>query len=185
MKTSVLSAEIVEPYAQALMSVAQTNNQIDQLGEDIRYLVSLMENSPELRAFVANPIVKEADKKSVLRQVVGGNTNQFLINFLMLLVDKRRIVFLGAICQKYLELLRKLKNTVLAEVTSTTELSAEQQHSVIEKVRAITNAQAVEIKNNVDPSIIGGVIIKVGSQVFDSSLQGQLRRISLNLSGAK
>ncbi|MGK7874851.1 MAG: ATP synthase F1 subunit delta [Xenococcaceae cyanobacterium] len=184
MKGTLLSTKIAEPYAQALMSVAQPNDLIQRFGEDIRSLVALLENSQELREFILNPIVKESDKKAVLQRITGEETHPYLINFLMLLVDKRRIIFLEEICQQYLELLRKLNKAVLAEVTSATELSEEQRQSVSEKVRALTNAQAVELKTNIDPDLIGGVIIKVGSQVFDASLRGQLRRISLSLSSA-
>ncbi len=184
MKGSLLSAVIVEPYAQALMSVAQSNGLTEEFGEAIRSLGSLLENSEELSEFLGNPVVKGSDKKAVLRRILGEDANHYLMNFFMLLVDKRRIIFLEQICQQYLELLRKLNNTVLAEVTSATQLSEQQQQSVSEKVKALTNAQAVELKTSVDPDLIGGTIVKVGSQVFDNSLRGQLRRISLSLSRA-
>ena len=183
MKAGVISAEIVEPYAQALMSVAQTNNLTEKFGEDIRFLVSLVEGK-ELGDFLGSPIVKEEDKKAVLRRIVGGGNNPYLLNFLLLLVDKGRIVFLAGICQKYLELLRQLNKTVLAQVTSATELNQTQRHSVVEKVKEMTNAQAVELKTKIDPDLIGGVIIKVGSQVLDASIRGQLRRMSISLNNA-
>jgi F-type H+-transporting ATPase subunit delta len=91
---------------------------------------------------------------------------------------------LPAICEQYQELLRKLKQAVLAEVTSAVELSDEQKQAVREKVIAITGAREVDLETQVDRDLIGGVIIKVGSQVVDASLRGQLRRISLRLSGA-
>lgn len=182
MKGSALSTEIAEPYAQALMSLAQDKNLSEQFGQDIRALQDLLKNSQDLRLFLESPVVQVADKKAVLEKVVGEDSNSYLKRFLLLLVEKRRIVFLEEVCQQYLELLRKLTNTVLAEVTSTTELSEEQRQSVAERVKALTGAQAVEIKTSVDPDLLGGVVIKVGSQVYDASLRGQLRRISLNLS---
>ena len=78
-------------------------------------------------------------------------------------------------------MLRKLNQTVLAEVTATKELSEAQTQSVIERVKSMTDARSVEIKTSIKPDLIGGVIIKVGSQVIDASLRGQLRRISINL----
>jgi F-type H+-transporting ATPase subunit delta len=102
----------------------------------------------------------------------------------MLLVDKRRIFFLSAICQSYLQLLRKLTNTVLAEVVTALKLTDNQRQTVTDKVKQLTGANEVELTTTIDPDIIGGVIIKVGSQVFDSSLRGQLRRISLSLGDA-
>ena len=181
---SIVSAQVVEPYAEALMSVAQSNSLVDQFGDTIRSLLNAMTEVPELRSFLENPLIKAEDKKAVIRQIVGEETNDYLLNFLRLLVDRRRIIFIEAIGQKYLELQRQLNNTVLAEVASAVELSEEQKQSVSTKVKELTGAQGVELRTKIDPGLIGGVIIKVGSQVFDASLRGQLRRISVNLTSA-
>lgn len=180
MKT-LLSTEIGEPYAQALMSVAQAHHILEGLGEDIRSLLHLLENSPELRDFISSPIVQSADKQAVLRRVVGGETSPYLLNFLMLLVDKGRAPFLEKICQQYLELLRQQTNAVLAEITAAADLTDEQRHAVSNKVKELTGARTVELKTTIDSDLIGGLIIRVGSQVFDLSLRGQLRRLSLTL----
>jgi F-type H+-transporting ATPase subunit delta len=77
--------------------------------------------------------------------------------------------------------LRQIQNTVLAEVTSAVELSDEQRDSIRQRVLAMTGASQVEFETRIDPDLIGGVIIKVGSQVIDASLRSQLRRITLRL----
>ena len=182
MKGSAANTQIGVPYAQALMSVASSNNLTEQFGEDIRSLLSLLQNSEQLRDFLANPFVKDEDKKSVLGRVIGEGINPYLRNFLMLLVDRRRISLLAEISKQYLALLRKLNQTVLAEVISAVELTETQQQAVREKVIAITNAARVDLDTKLDSDLIGGVIIKVGSQVIDASLRGQLRRLSLRLS---
>lgn len=181
MQGSAVNAQIVQPYAQALMSVARSNNLAEQVGEDVRSLLNLLRSSEPLRNFLANPFLKAEDKKAVLGRVVG-ETNPYLRNFLMLLVDRRRISLLEGICQQYLALLRELNQTVLAEVISAVELTEAQQQAVREKVIAMTNAVRVELDTKLDADLIGGVIIKVGSQVIDASLRGQLRRLSLRLS---
>jgi len=183
MKGSAFGSEVAEPYAQALMSVAQSNDLVERFGDDIRDLTALLNNSLDLRDFLLNPVIKEPDKKAVLQRIVR-DSHPYLVNFMMLVVDKRRVIFLEKICEQYLELLRKLQNTVLAEVTSATELNDQQRQAVSDKVRDLTGAQSVELKTKVDPELIGGVTIKVGSQVFDASLRGQLRRISFNLNSA-
>lgn len=182
MKNSKMSGQIVEPYAEALMSVAQEHNLTEELGTDLRSLLELWQNSPELASFLGNPIVKAEDKKAVLATILGDESNSYLKNFLMLLVNRRRIMYIDAIAEKYLELLRKLNNVVLAMVTSVAELNEEQKEAIADKVKNLSGASGVEIKTNLDPSLIGGVIIKVGSQVYDTSIRGQLQRISLNLS---
>lgn len=102
----------------------------------------------------------------------------------MLLVDRRRILLLEPICEQYITLLRQKNQTVLAEITSAVPLSQEQEQAIREKVIAMTNAHQVELETKIDRDLIGGVIIKVGSQVIDASLRSQLRRLSLRLSGS-
>lgn len=181
MSGTLVNSEVGEPYAQALMSLAQQRDLTNQFGETFRGLDSLLRESKDFKDFVLNPVIKGEDKKAVLKQVLGSDANPYLVNFMMLLIDKRRIVFLEPIIEQYLNLLRKLNQTVLAEVTSATELNDDQKQSIIEKVKAIADARDVELKTSVDPNLIGGVIIKVGSKVIDASLRGQLRRISISL----
>lgn len=179
--SSGIDSEVVMPYAQALMSSAKSQNITEEIGTDVRSLLSLLQNSDQLQNFVANPFVKEQDKKRVLEQVIGESVHPYLRNFLRILVDRRRILLLEGICQQYLNLLRQLNQTVLAEVTSTVELSEEQQQSIKDKVKAMTSAREVELDMKLDSELIAGAIVKVGSQVIDASLRGQLRRLSLSL----
>ncbi len=184
MKSDVATAQITQPYAEALMSVAQSKNLTEEFGEDVRSLLNLLSESEQLRNFLANPFIQIETKKAVINQLLGEGANTYLRNFLMLLVDRRRIILLEDICQQYLALLRQLKQTVLAEVVSAVPLTEAQQQAIKEKVIAMTNAREVELDTKIDRDIIGGVIIKVGSQVIDASLRGQLRRLSLRLTSA-
>lgn len=184
MRGNAMNAQVVEPYASALMSLARSQDLAEQFGENVRSLLNLLQSSEQLRDFFANPFVKAEDKKAVLGQIVGESIHPYMRNFLMVLVDRRRILLLEPICQQYLALLRELNQTVLAEVTSAVELTEPQQQAVREKVMAMTDAHQVELDSKIDPELIGGVIIKVGSQVIDASLRGQLRRLSLRLSSA-
>ncbi|MBD1807774.1 F0F1 ATP synthase subunit delta [Microcoleus sp. FACHB-SPT15] len=184
MKGSMVSGEILEPYADALMSLAQSSDKVERIGEDVAALLNLLKESPELDEFLSSPIVKAEDKKAVLQRISGDQFDPYTKNFVNILIDRRRIIFLEGICKQYQTLLRQLKQTVLAEVTSAVELSESQQQSVREKVTAMTGAQQVELDTKIDPELIGGVIITVGSQVIDASLRGQLRRIGLRLSSS-
>lgn len=181
MSGTLISSEIAEPYAQALMSLAQQKELTNQFGDSLRELESLLDESPEFSDFITNPIIKAEQKKAVLKQVMGDDANPYLVNFLMLLVDKRRVIFLEAIAKQYLNLLRQLNQIVLAEVTSAKELSDAQKQELVNKVKAIAEADDVELKTTIEPDLIGGVIIKIGSKVIDASIRGQLRRISISL----
>lgn len=181
MQSTLTLTEIAEPYAQALMSVGQSNDLIDQFGEDAKSLQTLLAESNDLKLLITSPIIEAAKKKAVLRQVIGEQVHPFVLNFLMLLIDRGRIVLLPEVCEHYLTLLRQLKQTVLAEVTSAVELSDEQQESIKQKVMATVQASQVELVTHVDPELLGGVVIKIGSQYIDASLRGQLRRIGVRL----
>ncbi|KAM3093159.1 ATP synthase F1 subunit delta [Phormidesmis sp. 146-35] len=184
MKDSILTAEVLEPYAQALLSLAQSQDLTDRFGEDVGAILAAFNDSPDMREFLASPIVNLDAKRSVLQQVFGEQVHPYMQNFLNLLVDRRRIGFLEGICRQYQTLLRKLKQTVLAEVTSAIDLNDDQKNTIRERVKSMTSANQVDIETRIDPDLIGGVIIKVGSQVIDASLRGQLRRISFRLGSA-
>jgi F-type H+-transporting ATPase subunit delta len=184
MTGTLISSEIAEPYAQALMSIAQSHRLADNFADTIRDLIRLLEQSADLQAFISSPVVKEDDQKAVIKTILGRETNHYFVNFVLLLIDKRRLVYLPAVFEQYLLLYRKLTNTVLAEVTAAAALTSEQERKIQEDVKQRVDARAVDLKVVIDPSILGGVIIKVGSQVFDASLRGQLRRIRFSLNSA-
>ncbi len=181
MANNTATAAVSRPYAEALMSLAQSNNVADKFDSDVRSLLNLLKESESLQKFFANPFIDAEDKKGVISKILSDDTNPMFRNFLMLLVDRRRIILLEDIAQEYLAKLRELNQTVLAEVISAVPLTDEQKQTIKEKVKAMTDAREVELDSKINSDIIGGVIIKVGSQVIDSSLRGQLRRLSLSL----
>lgn len=183
MSSSTIALEIADPYAQALMSLAQEQQLEDKFGDDAKALLELLASSDELVQFLANPLVDEGAKKGVIQQI-ADELHPLFVSFLKLLVDKGRIGFLESVLEQYQELLRKLRKTVLAEVTSAVELSDEQQNRIRHKVATMTDAEHVELDIQLDSDLMGGVIIKVGSQIVDASLRGQLRRLGMQLSAA-
>jgi F-type H+-transporting ATPase subunit delta len=176
-----MKGSTVTPYADALMSLAQSQNLTDEFGTNCTDLLAMLDGSPELGQILSNPIVKIDDKKAILSKIVGETIHPFMANFLMILVERRRIGNLTEICQRYQAALRKLKGTVLAEVTSAVALTDAQTQSISDRVKGLTGASSVEIAANVDPAIIGGVIIKFGSQVIDSSLRAEIRRLGMSI----
>ncbi|ASC72342.1 ATP synthase subunit delta [Halomicronema hongdechloris C2206] len=184
MSTSNVTAEIVGPYAEALLAIAQDNDLAERFGEDADALLSLLTTSDELTQFLNNPLVSSAAKKGALKELVRETVHPLMLNFLMLLVDRGRILLLTDILRQYQALLRELKQTVLAEVTAAVDLSEAQQAALRQQVIEMTGAHQAELTIEINPDLLGGVIIKVGSQVVDASLRGQLRRIGMQLSSA-
>lgn len=181
MSTNAAALTIADPYAQALMALATEQQLVDRFGEDTQAILDLLSSSQELQQFLGNPLLEGEDKKAVLQQVVGSSLHPLFVNFLKLLVDRGRILFLEAVLKQYQMLLRQLKKTVLAEVTAAVELSEEQQSRIRERVKVMTDAEQVDLAVSLDPDLLGGVIIQVGSQIVDASLRGQLRRLGMKL----
>jgi F-type H+-transporting ATPase subunit delta len=181
MKDTALSAEIAGPYAKALMSVAEDNSAVDQVGTEVAELLGVLAGSQDLIEFLANPLTNPEAKKGALRQITEGRVSDFVLSFLLLLVDRGRVSFLQTILEQYQVLLRARNQTVLANVTAAVELSDDQQNAIRDRVKTMTGANHVELLVTVDPAILGGLVVKVGSQVIDTSLRGQMRRIGLQL----
>ncbi|MEM8604593.1 MAG: ATP synthase F1 subunit delta [Cyanobacteria bacterium P01_H01_bin.121] len=155
-----------------------------RFGEDSQAVLEVLGSSEDLQQFLANPLLSGEAKKAVLQQVAGNDVHPLFINFLKLLVDKGRVIFLATVLKQYQALLRQLRKTVLAEVTSAVELSDDQKSRVRDRVTAMTSAEQVELEVSLDPDLLGGVIIKVGSQIVDASLRGQLRRLGMKLNAS-
>lgn len=181
---SSVTSKVYEPYAQALLSLGQSSNCVEAMTDDVSLILETLSGSSELVEFLSNPFVADDKKKTVIAQLFDGKVNAFTVSFLKLLVDRRRSACLPGICKEFQALVRKLNKAVLAEVTSTVPLNESQKQAICDRVKSMTSAQSVDLQTTIDPELIGGVIIKVGSQVIDASLRGQLRRISYKLAGA-
>lgn len=181
MNSGTVIGEVAEPYARALLSVAQSTNALDEINGLAGALLDLMAESSELSDFLASPVAEEAAKKGVLTRVLGDETSQSFKNFVLLLVDRGRVSLIAPILKQFQNLVREVNQTVLAEVTSAVELTDAQKETIRQKVLGMTGAQAADIEASIDPDLLGGVIIRVDSQVVDASLRGQLRRIGMQL----
>ncbi|MFZ9737676.1 MAG: ATP synthase F1 subunit delta [Prochlorotrichaceae cyanobacterium] len=182
MTSSFATAEIVEPYTEALKDLADSQGLLERVGEELAAVITALESSADLKGFLNSPTYSAPQKKEVVQRVFDRDVHPLVLNFLMLLIDRKRISLFPLIVEHYQKLLRAMKQIVLAEVTVAVPLTESQQREIVSQVRSMTNARDVELKVQQDPEILGGVIIQVGSQVFDASLRGQLRRIGVSLS---
>ena len=124
--------------------------------------------------FPSPAFAKPQRDSPILGEQIGAST----LKFLLLLVDRNRIALLDGIAQKFLELSYKQESIEIAKVTSSVQLSAQQQQNIAEKLKVITGAKQIKLALKVDPQLIGGFTIEVGSKLIDTSIRGQLRQIS-------
>ncbi|MBW4699048.1 MAG: F0F1 ATP synthase subunit delta [Aphanocapsa lilacina HA4352-LM1] len=176
------SEQIAQRYAEALKELALSETGLlEQFGNDTDGILQVMEEFPDFERFLVVPVIAMVDKKRLLVEAFGGKVHPYMLNFLQLMVDRRRIALLRPVCASYQRILRELQQTTLAEVISAVPLSEEQASALIERIRRRTAAVRVELRRRVDPELLGGMIIKIGDEVIDASLRGQLRKLTLQL----
>lgn len=172
---------IANPYAEALLELSQVNDAVDKASQDLSNVLELISKSNDLKLFLSNPLVEANLKKSVLNQLLKDQVSHFILNFLMVLVDRRRISILHLIIDKYLSLVYKTESTILTEVITANNLTEEQQEALINKIKVMTKGENVKLITTIDKDLIGGFILKIGSKVIDASLAGKLKQIAFYL----
>ncbi|NDG75372.1 MAG: F0F1 ATP synthase subunit delta [Synechococcaceae bacterium WB8_1B_136] len=172
---------LTTPYAEAFLQVAESRQEVDQVVDQAKQLLKLWGESPELREAMASPVLEVEAKKAALEKLFDGQITPSFLNLLKLLADRNRIGVLDAVLERTLELYREQRKIALATVTSASPLSEEQQAELTKKVQAVAGTDTLEINLQVDPDLIGGFVVTVGSKVIDASLAGQVRRLGLAL----
>jgi F-type H+-transporting ATPase subunit delta len=180
---SIVLSKVAEPYAEALLDLAKSNDSLKETTNDMNIVSQFLANSSDLKKFLGNPLITKDAKKNVVKDILGEQIGGSTLKFLLLLVDRGRIEVLDSIAQKFLELSYKQESIEIAKITSSIQLSAQQQKDIAEKLKIIVGAQQIKLALKVDPQLIGGFTIEIGSKMIDTSIRGQLRQIS-NLLGA-
>ena len=180
---SIVLSKVAVPYAEALLDLAKSNDSLKETTNDMNIVSQFLVNSSDLKKFLGNPLITRDAKKNVVKDILGEQISGNTLKFLILLVDKNRIGVLESIAQKFLELSYKQESIEIAKITSSIQLSAEQQKEIAEKLKIITGAKQIKLALKVDPQLIGGFTIEIGSKMIDTSIRGQLKQIS-NLLGA-
>ena len=173
----MLVDKIAASYAEALLAVANADNSLNETTSDINILVNTLIDSSALKKFLSNPVVSRETKKAVLRELFTEIITEKTLRLLMVLVDSRRISFLQDIGDKFIELYYKEESIAVAKIISCVKLSAAQQKDIAEKLKKITGTKLIKIALRVDPQLIGGFTIEIGSKFIDTSIRGQLKHI--------
>ena len=175
---SIVLSKVAEPYAEALLELAKSNGSLKETTNDMNIVTQFLANSSDLKKFLGNPLITKDAKKNVVKDIFGEQIDGSTLKFLLLLVDRGRIEVLDSIAQKFLELSYKQESIEIAKITSSIQLSADQQKSIAEKLKKITGAKQIKLALKVDPQLIGGFTIEIGSKMIDTSIRGQLKQIS-------
>ena len=175
---SIVLSKVAEPYAEALLDLAKSNDSLKETTNDMNIVSQFLANSSDLKKFLGNPLITRGAKKNVVKDILGEQIGGSTLKFLLLLVDRNRVGVLESIAQKFLELSYKQESIEIAKITSSIQLSADQQKEIAEKLKIITGAKQIKLALKIDPQLIGGFTIEIGSKMIDTSIRGQLKQIS-------
>jgi len=166
-------------YARALVESALQEGRLTQVHEDLRDFAAAVDDVPELAALLENPEIDRAAKASVLEELLAGG-DELVRNFLLLLVEKGRIAELHEIAREVDTLIAALERRLEVHLTTAVELSDEETRELVEQIETAAGRK-VEATRDVDPSLIGGLVLQVGSRRVDASVRGGFDRLRREL----
>ena len=173
-------------YARALLDVAvKEEAALEQIGDELTAFVDLFKQNPALEKVMLNPAVPVPRKRAAMAELVErARLSSILSKLLVLLAERDRLVLLPDLLAAYRERLLDHQQVVRAEVTTATPIGPERAKAIEQGLARVTG-RTVRLGTRVDPSIIGGVVARIGDTIYDGSVTRQLELMKNALSGAR
>jgi F-type H+-transporting ATPase subunit delta len=166
-------------YARALFEAAQGEERLEPVAVDLRALAGALDEVPELGSFLRNPQVDPAGKAAVLEELTSG-ADELVRNFVRLVAEKGRAGEIAAMSAELDALVARAQNRLAVELQTAHELTDEEAASIVRTIEQASGRE-VEATRSVDPSLIGGIVLQVGSFRADGSVRGRLERLRQEL----
>ena len=168
---------LAERYAGALVDVALENKQADLVKQELAAFAAMVRESDELHAFLSNPSITRAIKHAAIEQLVARmGASRTLRNYLFVIVDQRRAGMLIEIEQAFSALLDARQGITQVTVTSAADLTGGERAELDAALAKLTGRK-VQAQCKTDPTLIGGVVVRIGSTIYDGSVRAQLDRL--------
>lgn len=170
-------------YAVALLELADEQKALDAMADDLRGLGAAIDESGDLQTLIRSPLIGRDQQSRAMAAILDkAGVGELTRRFVLVVAGNGRLFALPQMIRVYLAELARRRGEVTAEVTAASALSDAQQSALTESLRKAVGAK-VQMDLKIDPSIIGGLIVKVGSRMVDSSLSGKLRRLQYAMKG--
>ncbi len=164
-------------YATALYDLADEHNSLDAVADDLRGLKGLLGDSKDLRYLLSSPLLDRSQQTSaVLAVVAAAGVTDMTRRLVGVVGQNRRLFALGAVIDQFLQILATRRGEVTAHITSARTLSDQQINALTEKLRSIVGNK-VNIEAEVDESLLGGLVVRVGSRMVDTSIRSKIQRM--------
>lgn len=167
--------EIAEVYARSLYEVAQEHDKLDEIHQDLDEFADAVSESRDLQVFLFSPYFSAEEKRDGLEKAVQDADETFM-NFLNLLIERHRMPAIFRIRRRYDEMWKEAHHLLPVEVTSAIELDEDTVEGIGSKIGEQTG-RTIELSHNVDPDIIGGLVLRVGNYILDASIRTRLNNL--------
>ncbi len=161
-------------YGDALLETAREKDCLDSLYEEVRALSEILDSQPDLIRLLDHPQVVREEKLRIISDIFEGRVSADMLGFLLTVTEKGRQNDLPAIFRYFIARVKEIRGIGTAHVSTAAELTAEQKSRVEKRLLETTRYTAFEMDYTVDPSLIGGMVIRIGDRVVDSSVKGRL-----------
>ncbi len=170
-------------YARALFEAAQEKQRLAQVREELGDFVAAIEDVPELDALLKNPQIDPTAKAQALEDVLGG-ADELVRNFVLLTMEKNRAGQLREIHKEFERLVAAAERRLTVELTTAYELSDAEAEQILKQIEN-ASGRPVDATREVDPELIGGIVLQAGSMRVDASVRGRLQRLRRELMTAR
>jgi F-type H+-transporting ATPase subunit delta len=167
-------------YAKAFFSVAKEKNQLNTLKRDIELVLELCSASADFIHLLESPIVNTSKKSVIIQSIVQDKIDAITLDFLMLILQKKREVYIPGICRNFIDLSRKEQNIKPAQITTATAINEETLTKVKELLAKELNAN-IELTARINPDILGGLVLRLDDKQYDASVATQLKKVKQSL----
>ena len=176
-------SDLAGRYASALLDLADERKALDEVADDLKTVRSLIVESDDLRRLLNSPVfTRDEQRKAMTALMEKAEIGELTHRFVLVVADNHRLFALPSMIEGYLSELARRRGEITAEVTAARSLSDAQQAALLEALRSAVGSK-VQLDIKVDSALIGGLIVKVGSRMIDSSLRSKLQRLQLAMKG--
>ncbi len=172
---------VSKTYGEALFELAVEEGKEDEFLSEILQLKGLLAENPDFGKLMNHPKILKEEKLDVLKKVFDGRISKELLGFLHLIISKDRYGDIDAILDYFVDEVKSLKGIGIAYVTTASDLSEAKKKEVEDKLLSTTSFEKMEMHYRVDEDLIGGMVIRIGDRVVDSSVKTRLYELSKQL----
>lgn len=172
---------VSKTYGEALFEIAVEEQKARELMQEVQGILDILDANPEFDGLMKHPGISKQEKMQVVSEVFRGKTSQELSNFLEIVVSKERYGDIRAVFQYFIDRVKEVEKIGVAYVTTPMELGDSQKEKVQQRLLETSGYKTMEMHYSVDASLIGGMVIRIGDRVVDSSIRSKLDELTKQL----